>query len=301
MRDAVKIAVKKAICFECKLPDSNRGIDKSCLSNTNDMCFSNKHPNDIATIIYNGIVEFAVNEYKIDYNALEQEQRRTILRRIRYDPSAPTPQKLKYGFFGEVLIDLLLRCFMNTEVLLARGYFYSVLERGEPKGFDVFHLIDHKNYLDLWLGEAKFYINYKKPITEVLGKLELSLSDEYINRNLIALIDKENDFSHNSPKLQAILDAWEERPGINLGQEMTRYNIRLTYPIFIAYQKTASDAYHDSISKCIDHIASEFRRINIKISASYNYRLFFIFLPLAEVMKIKERVIEWIDMQEPLI
>lgn len=301
MRDALKNAVKHAICIECKLPHADSGVDKSCLSTASDICFNNQSSDDIAKIIYNGIVEFAVNEYEIDYNNLEREQRKAILRSIRYNPSATETQKLKYGFYGEVLLDLILRCFLHTDVLLARGYFYSILEGGEPKGFDAFHLIENNDRLDLWLGEAKFYVQYKKPITDVLEKLELSLSDEYVGRNIIALIDKENHFTTTSPRLQAVLDAWEENPNINLGEEMNRHQIRLTYPIFVAYQKTSSDIYHDSISKCIEHIAAEFSRININIPASFDYRLFFMFLPLSEVKKIKESVIEWIDSQKPLI
>lgn len=301
MRDALKGAVKQAICIECKLPHSKSGVDKSCLSTTSDICFNNQNSNDLAKIIYNGIVEFAVNEYEIDYDNLEREQRKAILRCIRYNPIATATQKLKYGFYGEVLLDLILRCFLNTDVLLARGYFYSILEGGEPKGFDAFHLIESKNKLDLWLGEAKFYVQYKKPITDVLEKLELSLSDEYMGKNLLALIDKQEHFTKTSLRLQAVLDAWEENPNINLGEEITNHQIRLTYPIFIAYQKNAFDAYHDSVLKCIEHISSEFSRLNINVSASFDYRLFFMFLPLSEVKKIKESVIKWIDSQEPLI
>ena len=71
--------------------------------------------------------------------------------------------------------------------------------------------------------------------------------------------------------------------------------------LFIAYEKANRDAYHQSIKKCIDHIAAEYARIGISIPATFDYRLFFIFLPLSEVKQIKESVIQWIDSQEPLI
>ena len=66
-------------------------------------------------------------------------------------------------------------------------------------------------------------------------------------------------------------------------------------------EKANRDAYHQSIKKCIDHIAAEYARIGISIPATFDYRLFFIFLPLSEVKQIKESVIQWIDSQEPLI
>ncbi len=301
MRDALKQAVKNAICIECKLPHTESGVNKSCLSTNNDICLKNEKNKDLAKVIYNGIVEFAVNEYEIDYDHLALEQRRVILRRMRYNPDASTTTKIRYGFYGEVLLDLILRCFLNTNVILARGYLYSPIENSEVKGFDAFHLVENKDKLDLWLGEAKFYVDFKKPITDVLAKLKTSLSDDYVHKNLLALIDWQDRFTTSSSRLKAILDLWEENPEINLAQQMTDHQIRLTYPVVIAYQKTQSHDFHISIQKCINHISEEFTRIGIKIPASFNYRLFFIFLPLSEVKKIKESVVEWIDSREPLI
>ena len=301
MREALKQAVYKAIFVECKLPHKESGLNKSCLSTQNDICFNNNNPVNVSQIIYNGIVEFAINEYEIDYDNLELEQRKAIINKIRYNPNDSDTTKLRYGFYGEVLLDLILRCFMKTNVLIARSFFYSPLENSEPKGFDVFHLVERDGILDLWFGEAKFYMAYKASITAVLEKIIVSLSDSYVNKNLIALIDWKDRFSTHSIRLDALLARWEANPDINLAQEMQENNIRLTYPIFIAYEKTASDAYHHSLKKCIDHIAAEFVRLGISIPVNFDYRLFFIFLPLSEVKKIKESVIGWIESKEPLI
>ena len=301
MRDALKNAIRNAILFEYKLPHQESGLDKSCLSSQNDICFSNSNPQGISKIIYNGIVEFAINEYEIDYTALEREQRKAILSRIRYNPGASEDTKLKYGFYGEVLLDLILRVFLNTSVLAARGYFYSPIENSEAKGFDVFHLMERNGNIDLWFGEAKFYVHYKDAITPVMEKLSTSLSDGYLNRNLLAIINERLHISTHNEQLENLLNSWEENPDINLSHEIRNRGIRLIYPIFIAYQKNSTDQYHQSIKKCIEHIASEYTRLNIIVPASFDYRLFFIFLPLSEVKKIKENVIEWINSREPLI
>ena len=58
-------------------------------------------------------------EYEIDYSALEREQRKAIISRIRYNNDAKHSTKLKYGFYGEVLLDLILRVFLKTSVLAA--------------------------------------------------------------------------------------------------------------------------------------------------------------------------------------
>lgn len=301
MREALKNAVRSAILFECRLPHQESGLDKSCLSSQSDICYNNTDPQEIAKVIYNGIVEFAINEYAINYNDLEREQRKAILGRIRYDPCAADSTKLKYGFYGEVLLDLILRVFLQTSVVAARGYFYSPIENSEAKGFDAFHLIERDGNIDLWFGEAKFYLHYKSAITPVIEKLGTSLSDGYLNRNLIAIINERDNLSVQNDQLNSLLDSWQENPDINLAQEMQNRGIRLIYPIFIAYEKASRDTYHQSIKKCIDHIAVEYARIGINIPATFDYRLFFIFLPLSEVKQIKENVIQWIDSQEPLM
>ena len=208
MRDALKNAIHNAILFECKLPHQESGIDKSCLSSQNDICFSNSNPQEISKIIYNGIVEFAINEYEIDYNALEREQRKAILSRIRYNPEASEDTKLKYGFYGEVLLDLILRVFLNTSVLAARGYFYSPIENSEAKGFDAFHLMEREGNIDLWFGEAKFYVQYKSAITPVMEKLSTSLSDGYLNRNLLAIIDERPHITTHNEQLENLLNSY---------------------------------------------------------------------------------------------
>lgn len=301
MRESLRIAVKNAIFFECRLPDKASGLGRSCLSSHDDSCFKNNDHLSIARVIYNGIVEYAVNEYNIDYENLELEQRRAIARYIRYDANASDATKLKYGFYGEVLLDLILRCFMNTSVLLARGYFYSVLEGSEPKGFDAFHIIEQNERLDLWFGEAKFHQNYKQAITQVLEKIHLSLSDEYVNKNLVALIDWQDRFTTPNSQIENILHAWEDNPTINLTNEMNSRNMRLTYPIFIAYEKTDALCYHNNIKDCIKYIKEQVNNLNISIPATFDYRIFFIFLPVNEVKQIKERVLDWIEKQEPLI
>ena len=120
-----------------------------------------------------------------------------------------------------------------------------------------------------------------------MEKLGTSLSDGYLNRNLLAIIDERTHISTHNVQLEDLLNSWEENPDINLSEEIKNRGIRLIYPIFIAYQKNSTDQYHQSIKKCIDHIASEYMRLNIVIPASFDYRLFFIFLPLSTKETIK--------------
>lgn len=301
MRDTLKDAVKKAITFEYQLPNMEHGINKSCLSSKNDACFSSLDSEEVSHIIYNGIVEYAINEFEIDYDNLDLEQRKAILSSIRYNENAAQPEKLKYGFYGEVLFDLILRSKLKTSLWIAKGYFYSPVESSEPNGFDSFHFFERNDNLELWFGESKFHQSYRTAITQVLEKIHTSLSDEYLSKNLIAIIKERAHISSGNPKTNSIIDAWLNNPDINLVDEVNRNSIDLVYPIFIAYEKLKRSDYQQNIQTCVQHIANEFKRLNIKIPATFNYKIFFMFLPLSEVKKIKEQVIKWIESKEPLI
>ena len=301
MRESLKTAVENTIIFECRLPHKASGLERSCLSHEDDKCFRNDDSTELSRIIYNGIVEYAVNQYKINYDELDKEQLQTIGRRINYRPSDTSQSKLKYGFYGEVLLDLILRCYMRTNVLLARGYFYSPLENSEVKGFDAFHIIERDGKLNLWFGEAKFYICYKQAIKGVLNKIHTSLSDSYLQRNLIALIEHRERFTTPNNQIEALLSAWEENPSVNVIDEMNARNMSLIYPVFIAYEQTDKTNYLNNIKDCVDYIRELVDKSAIEIPATFDYRISFIFLPVSEVRQAKERVIEWIEAKEPLM
>ncbi|MDD4519378.1 MAG: SAVED domain-containing protein [Alphaproteobacteria bacterium] len=298
MREALRNLVKQAICIKYTLPYNN--IERSCFSQKDDFCLGNEDHNDISKIIYNGIIEHAVNEYHIDYDNLLLEQRKVITQKIRYNRDDSDDVKQKYGFYGEVLIDLILRCLFQTKVLLARGYLYSIVDNSEIKGFDAFHLMKNKNEVnELWLGEAKFYVDYKKPITDVLEKLNISFSKKYLNINLLAIIDNVNNLTTSSEEIDELVKEFNENPEINLGELVSNRKIKIVYPVMIAY-KSHKD-YNDSIKKCINHIKEKYISNPCLLSSEVEYSLFFIFFPLNEVSNIKKKVIEWIENHEPLI
>lgn len=283
------------------LPNKDKNLDHTHITTEKDICFRTKDSVSLSKTIYNGIVEFAVREYDLNYDNLELEQMKVLGMRLRYEPTASDSTKSRYGFYGEVLLDLILRSFFKTDVLLARGYMYDPLVRGEPKGFDAFHIIELNGDIQLWLGEAKFYVKYKKPVDDVLKKIGISLSDNYVNRNVLALIDKQSFFTTPCSRLTGIMNRWEGNPSINISKEIAKENITITYPIMIAYQPSAGAAYDDCISECLDYINDKISELSITIHNSFKYKIFFIFLPVDDVAKVKECVYKWIDSKEPLI
>lgn len=80
MRPSLLNKVQSAICVKCRLPNCTENIDKTLLTTDEDYCLENPKSEELSQIIYNGIVEYAVNEFKIDYSNLSLEQAKVIVR-----------------------------------------------------------------------------------------------------------------------------------------------------------------------------------------------------------------------------
>ena len=65
MRPSLLNKVQSAICVKCRLPNCTENIDKTLLTTDEDYCLENPKSEELSQIIYNGIVEYAVNEFKI--------------------------------------------------------------------------------------------------------------------------------------------------------------------------------------------------------------------------------------------
>lgn len=300
MREALKKLVKNSILEKYVLPNLERNIDKTILTCKNDFCFKSDDEK-ISTVIYNGIIEYACNEYEIDYDNIQTEQIKALASKIRYDSSLPYDSQLKFGFYGEVLLDLLLRIYFNTSVIIAHGYFYSPIENAEAKGFDAFHIIDNEGKTELWLGEAKFYDDYKSAIDKVIDKFNITFSDKYIKKNLITVFNNKKNFSTYNQNVLSLMNDWEHNPEINLITQMLRYKMSIVYPIFIAFEKINVVDYDFNIKKCIDYINKKTIDVCKNFNDNIKIEIYFMFLPIDDVKYTKTKVLEHIWSKEQLI
>lgn len=304
MRQALKELVSSAITVEYYLPNGEYKINSSSYSNKKDVCFKGKSDEFIANIIYNGIVEYAIGEYEIDYENISEEQLRALAEYTRYDEEDSHTTKLRYGFYGEVILYAILYSKFKADVLISKGYFYDPLENGEAKGYDAYHLIQNDNSVELWFGEAKFRNGIKSSIEEVISKLDKAISENYFKKNIIAISKKKFNISNGQitiDRLKPITESWREKVSIVIEDELKNNNITLVYPILIAYQQKKLSDYNDGIKECIDYIKTLFESGKYKFVNSLNAKIFFMFLPVDNVKQIKESVLEWISTKKPLI
>ena len=76
------------------------------------------------------------------------------------------------------------------------------------------------------------------------------------------------------------------------------YNMVLVYPVLIVTNKAAKD-YDESIEKFIRHINTKY--LKREISISVKYRVFFVFLPIDNVEKVKRGVLKCIENNQKLL
>lgn len=153
----------------------------------------------------------------------------------------------------------------------------------------------------MWLGEVKFRQAFccseTSSVKSAIDGLEKALSDNYLRDNVLAMYNIRNNFDIKDTKIEKILNDWNGNP-IQIIEEAKKYNMTLVYPIFIIYENNEDD-YNDKIKNAVDKINEKFEKQSYGLSI--DYKLFFVFLPVSEVKKIKQEVIEWIESRKPLL
>jgi len=298
MRDSLIKLIKETIIFEYHLPNLDKNIPKTIFSTDKDKCYSYSNIESFKEIIYNSILEYSFNEFEIDEKNYQKLFVQALKSKIKYNEFAKKETKIKYGFYGEVILYSILHILQNATPLIARGYFYNPLENSETKGYDSYHLIERNDAMELWFGETKFHKNYKKGIDDVIKKIDNALSNSYLDKNIIAIISNhKRNLNIQNSKIESIIKDWEENPDIIITEHLKKYNIKLVYPILILYE--GKDDYDNSIKQIPKYIEDNFESKSFYLSIDYS--IFFILLPLKNVKQIKEDVISWIESKKALL
>jgi hypothetical protein len=298
MRKNLEDLIKNTFIYKYDLPYSVGGVPRTIFSTSDDKCYSISDNESLVKLIYNSIIEYSFNEF--DFNERELEDLHTIAfqERIRYNESDSDSTKLKYGFFGEVILHSVLKIFFGTDTLISKGYFYNPLENSESKGYDAYHLIKYHSKVHLWFGETKFHKSYTQAVNDVLSKIKNSLSDSYLSKNLLALRKNKENLNLSGSKIGKVLDDWTENPNIKIIEELKQHSIELVYPVIILFQQ-GSKGYDESIKAIPKYI--EEKHILEEYNLSIPYSVFFVFLPVEDVKLVKSEVIKWIESKKPLM
>jgi hypothetical protein len=299
MRQQLEDLLSNTVGLMYTLPLAKGSIPKIAISTQNDECYSVlSSDDDLAKVIYNGIIDYSYEESQIDLTKLDVFQKRALKTKLKFTPTDSQDKQLGYGFYGEILLFLLLQKFHKVGTFISRGHFYSPLENSETKGYDTYQMIlNPKGQTELWFGEVKFHKDFRTGITQILDKIEKSLSDEYFGDNILAMEDYES-FVNPNVTITPLLEAFRADPDINLAALAHKYRFTFVYPMLVIFDD-AQKSYDDIIKDVVRYTNKKWPKLNIKFSL--NYSLFFIFLPVKTVKNIKIQVRSWIMSNEPLI
>lgn len=296
MRRSIIDHFKNTIIFKYPLRNDALDIDKSIYSTVDDECYTLKSDADLSELIYNALLDYAFDECEMDGEDVNKLHLESISQRIRIEEDDSDETQGKYGFFGEVLLNLYLRIIHSTDSIIAKGQFYDVLSPEEPKGYDSYHLVEDGGNLHLWFGEVKFHQTDDSALKSALDNLEKAISDDYFRKNLLTLTPKKRMFNANSLKMDRIIERVRKDPKIQIATLKDEFDLKLTYPIFIISNSLRD--YDKTIKSSIDHIKKNYSGKSLNIGIDYD--LFFIFLPVNCVKTIKTEILQWIDSNQPL-
>ena len=291
MRQSLINFFKNTVVLKYTLPNQQLGIDKSIYTTIdNDYCYQVDNDDKLVELIVNSIVDYSFNDRELVNKDIIKKHFSAIRSRLRYENDDDIDTKEKYGFYGEVLLNLMLRLNFGTNSIIAKGYFYDILAPEENKGFDSFHIIETANQLQLWFGEVKFHQTYQSALESIFKNIEKAISDNYFSCNLLAMENKQNSLNVVGSKLSEILEVLSDDPNVVIADLLQTYSMKLVYPIFILCATPRN--YNYTIKSIIDKIRDEYGNKNLSIG--FEYDIFFILLPVNNVKQIKMNVIQWI-------
>jgi hypothetical protein len=175
------------------------------------------------------------------------------------------------GEFGELMLHAVLRQVYDTIPAVSKIY-YKDSSNDTVKGFDAVHIVAHPNTLELWLGEAKFYDDISKAISDVVAELEVHTRQNYMRNEFIAIKNKIDDRWPYADRLKKLLHGHVSLDEIF---DAICIPVLLTYDSKVLARHTRqSEEYRKELEREVRHCHSVFA--SKKLPASVKVHLFLV-------------------------
>jgi hypothetical protein len=133
------------------------------------------------------------------------------------------------GVPGEILLHIVCRDLFGSDTVVSK-VFFKTGANDEVKGFDGVHVVQARDGLELWLGEAKFYASRNDAVRDALKSVRDHLQTDYLR----------SEFNLITPKID---DAWpyaaQVRQLIDGNASLDQVFDRVTIPVLLAYESPA--------------------------------------------------------------
>lgn len=162
------------------------------------------------------------------------------------------------GEFGELFLHIAVRQVFGSIPAISK-IFYKTAENETVKGFDAVHVVGPPEDLELWLGEAKFYKDFKGAAREAAKEIVLHTQNDYLRSEFLLVADKIDDRLPHASALKKLLS-----PNTSLDDVFQRICIPvlLTYDSkcvdgHICCDETYRQAFAKEIEDCLSYIKSD--------------------------------------------
>ncbi|WP_193627226.1 DUF1837 domain-containing protein [Brevibacterium sp. CFH 10365] len=187
------------------------------------------------------------------------------------------------GEFGELFLHGILRDFYGAEPAVSKIYFLDT-PNDTAKGFDAVHVVvNDTGELDLWLGEAKLYVDMKSAISAVVASLNEHMGNEFLRKEFLAISNKFDDGWEHVEKLKELLD---DNTSLDVIVD------RLVMPVLLTYQSATIGTYDKVCDPYIADLIVEAKEAwqDFKDKLPYDFPLaiHFIVLPLEDTKAVRD-------------
>lgn len=150
------------------------------------------------------------------------------------------------GEFGEILLHVAIRQVFDSLPAVSKIYYKSA-NNDTVKGFDAVHVVGPPEDLELWLGEAKFYNEIGRAISDVVAELQTHLKTDYLRNEFALIVNKIDPKWPHAEVLRKLM-----QPGVSLDEVFQRVCI----PILLTYDSPCVSAH----KACDTAYAKEFEQ-----------------------------------------
>jgi hypothetical protein len=177
------------------------------------------------------------------------------------------------GEIGELLLHIICRQQFQTYPSLSK-VFYKSATNDVVKGFDLVHTKydEDKDEIELWLGEAKFYRDGKKAISEAIASINSHLTHGFLQQEKALVGPLISQHTPGYKKLQ-----WMFEDGTSLDEIVDR----MIVPILITYDSKAVASFTNK-SEYLHGVLSEMAVLKLEAAKAgqMSVELLFIYMPI---------------------
>lgn len=241
---------------------------------------------EVIKLIDKAIVDYALtdDEIKNGKNHVEAWERIVAYHKVKSKKS--DAEWITWGMFGESLLYVLLGIFFPEVAKMSTKIRIRTATNTEVHGYDCAHYYITSDWrLQLWLGEAKFYGDYKRWISEAFKSIAEHILDDKIKEEFTCLSSNTIEVTEHKEKIESLMMG-------NLN------DVEIIIPVLVTYDSEVVKRHKVDDSAFLAEVQTEFESMWSKFENEWldvkckKIDVYLMALPFIEVQKIKEGLVK---------